>query len=332
MSYSFSDSTHRLRCDATFSALGAPPASISYTLACWVKVADATPTNAASPFSIGRATSTSDFITQLRLNINGTGGCQSDLLATTTASTTDGEADAVNNTWFLIVGTVVVDASSNVTTLKAWTWNGTAESTQQVSPPAALDNLLTFTRAQIGEGVSGVGEIVGEVAHCAIWTKELDASERTALATTVPSGVAADSLAYYWPLLTGPQEAIVGSPYDMVVSGATLNSGDGPTLGSGAVPVKYVKVLVGPDAASASDIEVVVHSAPSGTDYVTGTTRYGSASGYQFEASLESGQAVLKVLASTVGCDALDVGATVAAVARNGTYTSGVVSATIIEE
>lgn len=95
---------------------------------------------------------------------------------------------------------------------------------------------------------------------------------------------------------------------------------------------KYVKLLADSSAASATGIEVVVFNAPSDSNYVTGTTRYGSAASKSFEGTLESGNAVLKVLASDVGCDGLAAATTVAALARNTTYTTGVVSATIIEE
>ena len=95
---------------------------------------------------------------------------------------------------------------------------------------------------------------------------------------------------------------------------------------------KYLKILADSSAASATGVEVVAYSAPSGSNYVTGTTRYGSTNGQAFEASLESGSAVLKVLASDVGCNSLAAATTVAALARNTTYTTGMVEATIIEE
>jgi hypothetical protein len=95
---------------------------------------------------------------------------------------------------------------------------------------------------------------------------------------------------------------------------------------------KYVKILADSPAASATGVEVVVYNAPAGSNYVTGTTRYGSVNAQEFEASLESGNAVLKVLASDVGCAGLAAATTVAALARNTTYTTGMVEATIIEE
>ena len=103
-------------------------------------------------------------------------------------------------------------------------------------------------------------------------------------------------------------------------------------LTEGVSVTKYVKILADSSAASATGVEVAVYNAPSGSNYVTGTTRYGSVNAQEFEASLESGNAVLKVLASDVGCDGLAAATTVAALARNTTYTTGMVSATIIEE
>ena len=95
---------------------------------------------------------------------------------------------------------------------------------------------------------------------------------------------------------------------------------------------KYLKLLAHNSAASATGVDVVVYSAPTGSDYVSGTTRYGSATNQSFEASLESGDAVLKVLASDVGCGSLAVDTSVRALAQNTTYTTGMVTATIIEE
>jgi hypothetical protein len=106
----------------------------------------------------------------------------------------------------------------------------------------------------------------------------------------------------------------------------------GVALTEGVTTTKYVKILTDSSAASATGVEVVVHSAPGGSNYITGTTRYGSVNAQEFEASLESGSAVLKVLASDVGCNGLAAATTVAALARNTTYTTGMVEATIIEE
>lgn len=95
--------------------------------------------------------------------------------------------------------------------------------------------------------------------------------------------------------------------------------------------VKYLKVLADASAASATGVEVVVYNAPAGSNYITGTTRYGSANDQAFEATLEAGEAVLLVPATSVGCGDLAASTTVAALAQNTTYTTGMVSATIVE-
>lgn len=74
-----------------------------------------------------------------------------------------------------------------------------------------------------------------------------------------------------------------------------------------AATTKKVKVVCHPDAAGATGVTLEVHSAPASTG-LTGTTRYGHATGQAFEESLEGGEAVLKVAASAVGASALAAG------------------------
>jgi hypothetical protein len=113
------------------------------------------------------------------------------------------------------------------------------------------------------------------------------------------------------------------------------NSGDVWSSFGITTTTKYLKLLAHSSASTAtSGVEVVAFSAPSGNDYITGTTRYGSANNKGFAAGTggDSGYAVLKIPASDVGCGALAASTTVAVCARSSTYTTGVVSATIIEE
>lgn len=126
--------------------------------------------------------------------------------------------------------------------------------------------------------------------------------------------------------------SVGASSFDLTSTDTLRSKGVVVALNGTPATTKYVKILADSPAASATGVEVVVYSAPSGSNYITGTTRYGSVNAQEFEASLESGSAVLKVLASDVGCDGLAVSTTVAAQARNTTYTTGTVSATIIEE
>lgn len=100
---------------------------------------------------------------------------------------------------------------------------------------------------------------------------------------------------------------------------------------SGPPTVKKLKLLAHSSAASASSVAGVVFSAPTG-GAITGTTRYGEFTGKTFEASLESGQAVLKVPVTDFGGAALTTSDTPVALVRNSTNTTGIVSCTVIEE
>ena len=99
---------------------------------------------------------------------------------------------------------------------------------------------------------------------------------------------------------------------------------------------KYLKAYAHPSAAGETGCEVVVHSAPGGANYVTGTTRYGSANSKSFDGATEGTgldeRAVLQIPAADVGCSGLAVDTVVAVCAQNATYTTGVIPGTIIEE
>jgi hypothetical protein len=96
------------------------------------------------------------------------------------------------------------------------------------------------------------------------------------------------------------------------------------------LPDKKLKLLVHSSAASATSIAGVVFAAPTG-GAITGA-EIGEFTGKTFEASLESGQAVLKVNVVDFGGTALSTGSTPVVLVRNGTNTTGIVNATIIEE
>jgi hypothetical protein len=100
--------------------------------------------------------------------------------------------------------------------------------------------------------------------------------------------------------------------------------------GTGGV-VKKLKLLANASAASAASVTGVVYSAPTGGD-ITGDTKYGEFTGQTFEAALESGNAVLKVPVTAFDGGALSTSSTPVALARNASYTTGIVSCTVIEE
>ncbi len=233
MSYSFSGTTQWLDSAATLTALS----NTSFTMACWINVADATPTSTLIPFSLGNSGFTSDRYCALRLLTGGNGNAQAYQSTSSGTSTTDGDADAANDTWFLIVGTFTVNGSNQVTDLDVMTYNGTAEA--NATPTSGLTKTMSsFDVIRVGAARNSTSTFVGKVAHAAIWTKVLSSAEMTELTTKVPSAVANSDLYAYWPLLTGATETKQGGgTYDLTVNSATLNSGDGPTLSSGSSSV-----------------------------------------------------------------------------------------------
>ena len=97
-----------------------------------------------------------------------------------------------------------------------------------------------------------------------------------------------------------------------------------------AAGTKKIKVLLHPDATGDTGVAGVVFAAPPGSD-ITGA-KIGEFSGQAFEATTESGQAVLKVPVSAFGGGALSVGASVRVYLRNSTDGSTMATGTVIEE
>jgi hypothetical protein len=96
------------------------------------------------------------------------------------------------------------------------------------------------------------------------------------------------------------------------------------------VPTKYLKVLVDSSAQSATGIKGVVYQAPAGAT-IAGP-EIGEFNSYTFSGTLESGQAVLKVPVAVFGGTSLTTSDTPVVLVRNTTHTTGIISATIIEE
>jgi hypothetical protein len=91
-----------------------------------------------------------------------------------------------------------------------------------------------------------------------------------------------------------------------------------------------LKILIDPAAQGAGSITGVVFSAPSVGNIVG--PKIGEFTGEQFEAALESGQAVLKVPVSSFGGTGLLQTDQPVVLVRNSTDTTGIVPATIIQE
>lgn len=91
-----------------------------------------------------------------------------------------------------------------------------------------------------------------------------------------------------------------------------------------------LKVLVDPAAVAATNISGVVFAAPAGGE-ITGA-KIGEFSGESVEADLEGGQAVLKVPVADFGGTGLLLTDTPVVLFRNTDYTTGLISATVINE
>lgn len=94
--------------------------------------------------------------------------------------------------------------------------------------------------------------------------------------------------------------------------------------------VKYLKVLVSPEAQGDAGVAGVVFNEPSPGNIVG--PKIGEFTGATFEAELESGQAVLKVPASDFVGTFLTTADTPVALLRNTSDTTGIIPCTIIEE
>ncbi len=95
-------------------------------------------------------------------------------------------------------------------------------------------------------------------------------------------------------------------------------------------PDRKLKVLVHSSAAGATSVRGVVFTAPTGGQ-ITGA-EIGEFTSKTFEASLESGQAVLKVPIADFGGNSLTTSDTPVVLVRNDTNTTGIIQASIIEE
>lgn len=112
----------------------------------------------------------------------------------------------------------------------------------------------------------------------------------------------------------------VGTANITITNAADSSETDTVVLTVTAVTTKKAKFLVHPDFASATGITIEVNEAPSG-GALTGA-KLGFATGIAAEATLESGQAVIKVNAADVGASALAAGTSVRAIFKGTTSAS----------
>lgn len=112
----------------------------------------------------------------------------------------------------------------------------------------------------------------------------------------------------------------VGTANITITNAADSSETDTVALTVTAVTTKRAKFLVHPDFASATGITIEVNEAPTG-GALTGA-KLGFTTGIAAEATLESGQAVIKVNAADVGASALAAGTSVRAIFKGTTSAS----------
>jgi hypothetical protein len=98
--------------------------------------------------------------------------------------------------------------------------------------------------------------------------------------------------------------------------------------GLGAATVKKLKLKAHSSAASATNIKGVVFQSSAG---IAGA-KIGEFTGKTFEATLDAGDAVLKVPVADFNGTSLTTSDTPVALVTDGTYTTGIISCTVIEE
>lgn len=150
--------------------------------------------------------------------------------------------------------------------------------------------------------------------------KMLDATARTTLFQANP-GTSNANLTW------------TGTGFTLASAGVTPASTGYQLIGvafHGLTTTRKLKLLAVSSAASASGIAGVVFNAPTGGD-ITGS-KIGEFTGKTFQASLEGGQAVLKVPVSDFGGGSLTPSDEPVALVRNTTDTTGIVSCTVIDE
>jgi hypothetical protein len=225
------------------------------------------------------------------------------------------------NTWIY----VALSCSGSGTNLfKGYWWqsNGTLGGTFTATADQAGSTFITMV---IGAryGVT----IQGHLAYWRVWDAVLTQSEFEA---ELPSPTIVRTSNINTAIGTNDEGDVSGNGRNWTLTGATFD-----TTGDNEPPVttlvKKLKVLVHPDAASASAVEGIVWAAGG----IAGA-EYGEFTGKTFEATTEGSgdaeRAVLLVPVADFGGGALNPDDVVPCLVRNATYTTGIITGTVIEE
>jgi hypothetical protein len=207
---------------------------------------------------------------------------------------------------------------------------------------STVERLITdlLDEIVIGRANSGSWQATNAlIAEAAIWTSDIGTAGFDSLVTAAGTGISPDqvssgSLLGYWSFRSDTGSSTVpdesGNGNDLTLSGTVTYEADHPSIIYATS--RFLKVLVHPDAASASGVEGIVWATGGG---IAGT-EIGEFTGAEFEAETEGSgdaeRAVLLVPVADFGGGSLSVDDVVPCLVRNATYTTGIITGTVIEE
>ena len=124
---------------------------------------------------------------------------------------------------------VAVIATSTTSVTWYYEGSGTSSATNPGGTPATIDSI------KFCEDGSGLNDASVSIGYWAIWTSALSTANIDSLAGGANPCTFSPAPAACWPMTADATDS-VGS-YDLTVTGATLDSGDNPTITSGIAPI-----------------------------------------------------------------------------------------------
>jgi hypothetical protein len=195
------------------------------------------------------------------------------------------------------------------------------------------DLLNTIRYVAVGSHTGNGGYFNGRIAEVAIWDTPLTQTQAQLFTGgAIATSIAGTDLRAYYRLNASNStqtDSSGNSGPSVTLNGTATYDSDHPIITGDTS--KYLKVLVHPDAASASGVEGIVWQAGG----IAGD-EIGEFTGKTFEATTEGSgdaeRAVLKVPVADFSGGALNADDVVPCLVRNSSFTSGLTTGTVIEE
>jgi hypothetical protein len=237
-------------------------------------------------------------------------------------SNVDWNLSHTDSVWIYIA---ITCAGTGTDQYKGYWWNangtlGGSFSTTTSDAGATANYLFVGSRAG--------NTLLGNAAYIRVWDRVLTQAnlEAEMFSATIVNGADINTA-----LGTNDFNDVSGNGRNWTAYGVDLDT-SGTIEPPIVTAVKKLKVLVHPDAASATGVEGIVWNASAG---IAGA-EYGEFTGKTFEATTEGSgdaeRAVLLVPVADFGGGALNVDDVVPCLVRNATYTTGLITGTVIEE